>query len=189
MKTPDSAIEWHVQSQSSALSEGLPQCQLWMAYRQCLWDPVRVSITKHSPSLRQYARSLSRQGLKCSERSVEYVVVSVKGSTQRTRVSSAFWDWRNATGQDHFMTECCAFPQIHILKPSHNKMVSGGGPVGGDWVMNGISAVIKGARENSSTHSSHVKMQWEGRALRTTRVPTRYWICRRLDSQPPKHQP
>lgn len=46
------------------------------AYRQCLWDPVRVSITKHSPSLRQYARSLSRQGLKCSDRSVEYVVVS-----------------------------------------------------------------------------------------------------------------
>lgn len=24
-----------------------------VAYRQCLWDPVRVSITKHSPSLRQ----------------------------------------------------------------------------------------------------------------------------------------
>lgn len=46
------------------------------AYRQCLWDPVKVSITKHSPSLRQYARSLSRQGLKCSDRSVEYVVVS-----------------------------------------------------------------------------------------------------------------
>lgn len=53
------------------------------AYRQCLWDPVRVSITKHSPSLRQYVRSLSRQGLKCSDRSVEYVVVSVKGRHQR----------------------------------------------------------------------------------------------------------
>lgn len=49
-----------------------------MTYRQCLWDPVKVSITKHSPSLRQYARSLSLHGLKCSDRSVEYVVVSAE---------------------------------------------------------------------------------------------------------------
>lgn len=49
-----------------------------MTYRQCLCDPVKVSITKHSPSLRQYARSLSLHGLKCSDRSVEYVVVSVE---------------------------------------------------------------------------------------------------------------
>lgn len=47
-------------------------------YRQCLCDPVKVSITKHSPSLRQYARSLSLHGLKCSDRSVEYVVVSTE---------------------------------------------------------------------------------------------------------------
>lgn len=77
---------------TSGLLQGLPSAPVAaLAYRQCLWDPVRVSITKHSPSLRQYARSLSRQGLKCSDRSVEYVVVSVKGSTQRDAVSSALW--------------------------------------------------------------------------------------------------
>lgn len=59
---------------------------LQMTYRQCLCDPVKVSITKHSPSLRQYARSLSLHGLKCSDRSVEYVVVSTEKTKERNAV-------------------------------------------------------------------------------------------------------
>lgn len=63
-----------------------------MTYRQCLCDPVKVSITKHSPSLRQYARSLSLHGLKCSDRSVEYVVVSAEKPKEGERCRKAeFW--------------------------------------------------------------------------------------------------
>lgn len=39
----------------------------WITYLQCLWGPLSVSMTKHSPPFRQYARSFSWQGLKCSE--------------------------------------------------------------------------------------------------------------------------
>lgn len=36
-------------------------------YLQCLCGPLSVSMTKHSPPFRQYARSFSWHGLKCSE--------------------------------------------------------------------------------------------------------------------------
>ena len=65
---------------------------LQMTYRQCLCDPVKVSITKHSPSLRQYARSLSLHGLKCSDRSVEYVVVSMEKTEKGKKCCKAkYW--------------------------------------------------------------------------------------------------